>query len=216
MMIIGLSVLLCVATASASSEVAERDAYRSQMITAADLRANASLEAFHQVRLASITSKKDIRERYLLSIGAFVKAEDLVSKMIELGLDIEELQFAIGEEVYSLPYDRFDPEAIVKFTVEANAFVAQRRAEIVKQLNQSTLREERHWIEQSLKHIDLYEKRMLASQYSLVSGVTCAATSGQIAELDAQLFAKFRAIERLGDGVRKMSIPFEFYEGPDR
>lgn len=208
-------VLIAVAGLMWISNPLAQETYSQQFNSASQRRAESSMKQF-QARLSNAKSSGDrSKSRILISFNNLVPAGGVIDKLDSLGIEIEELQVSVGEEVHSFPISRQNShEAELSVSQQLERAIVQRESEIKWMLSSETNKRTRYWLKESLRLVDAYRAKMADSPGLLISGVGCVASEDQIENLMGASPSLIRAVELPGT-LRMMSIPVEAYRGPE-
>lgn len=215
MLVVNARILIAIVGLMLISNLAAQETYSQQFNSASQRRAEASMEQF-QSRLSKAKSSGDrSKSRILLSFNSLVPADGIIGKMDALGMKIEELQVAVGEEVHSFSIRHQDlHEAELSVRQQLERSIVQREREINGMLANESNERTSYWLKESLRLVDAYQAKMANSPSVLISGVGCIATNDQVESLMEASPLLIRAVEFPGT-LRLMSIPIEAYRGPE-
>lgn len=202
---------ICAALAAAFTDANAEESYSQRTRAVIRERAEQSMAVFQASLAKTRASGENSRSRILLSFDHYIGASDAVGAMQGLGIEIEDLQVAVGEEVYAFA---FESGKAKRADAEARHFIKQREAELRRMIAGESMEEARHWLTESLDSNIAYQERLSVAGDLLISGASCSATNEQIARLMLALPSTIRAVEYQG-ARRGMSLPIEVYAGPD-
>lgn len=190
-----------------------QETYHERYTRALDRRANEAMAQFQSNLSKSRSTGDQSTSRILLSFRDLVPADDVISKMAGLGIEIEDLQISVGETVNSISIAHRDPfRAEPAVNAELNQLIAQQERGTKWLLATETLEEARHWLLENQISVKKFKLRMAESNGLLISGIGCVASNDEIDQLMTAMPSVIRAVEYQGT-LRIMSIPVETYRG---
>lgn len=207
--------LLIVAGLILVSVSAAQETYSQQYNASSQRRAESSMVQF-QTRLSKEKLSGDrSKSRILLSFSSWVPAAGIISDMDRLGIEVEDLQVSVGEQVNSFDIQLEDHHKVeVSVEQQLERSIAQREREIKWMLANESDERARYWLKEDLRLVEAHKARIAESPGLLISGVGCVASNDQIESLMNASPSLIRAIEFPGR-LRVMSIPVEVERGPE-